>query len=235
MLSQDLSWLADGYRSVIALANISEMESIRPTEVDSFLLLPEDDMKPFPKRRVKSASTVRPGTLKPQNRSYSPGPETELMRPSSAVPPSSRKPPTPTTRRRVKSAGMMREKYMEHLRNGFTLVNKLYQNEKLRSTINLHPASPAPDYRYFDRHSRCFEHDHLHAKLFYDRPKSACETREERLFARSRPWSAASRSTSKSCNKDPMAQPKRYINYHRPKTAPGGMVCIINNLTRCNC
>lgn len=224
MLSQDIPWLADGYRSVITLANISEMQSLRPEEIDSFCLLPEDDMKPFPKRRVKSASMVRPGTAKPQLRSHSPGPKTEMSRPTSAVPPASRKPPTPT-RRRVKSAGMMREKYMEQLRNGFTLVNKLYEDEKLRSTINLHPASLAPDYRYFDRHSRCFEHDHLQAKLFYDRPKSACEMREERSYARSRRWSTVSRSTSKTVNKDPMSQPKRYINYHRPKTAPGGMVC----------
>lgn len=238
VLEHGLEWLADGYRNrLFAAGEYKEPETVRRDDGDSFSLVPEDDTKSFISlrvntptelahtRRVKSASHVRL-----QNRYQTPQCWTEdsneqttdvvNQRPSSAIPPSTL-PPRPKFQRRVKSAGVERQKALTELRKGFTLVNKLYEDKYKRQNINLHPASPAPDYRYFDRHSRCLDYDHMHGDLFRERPSTACGYYDP-CPGRSRPISASSRASQRSgrTTPDTSKQPKRYINYHRPRTAP---------------
>jgi len=189
-------------------------------------------------RRVRSASyvtiqqrTQRPGTA-PVGHSRTTcwtendaengaKPYTLGSRPPSAsgIPP---RPPSSGSRR-VKSAGSVsaRQRALNNMRKGFTLVNRLYENDRYGKNIHLHPASPAPDYRYFDRHSRCHDYNHMHDELLFERPQTACSN--DPCSGYTRPSSAASTSSRRSkfpMDPETMAQPQRYINYHRPKTAP---------------
>ncbi|XP_033748567.1 uncharacterized protein LOC117333393 isoform X8 [Pecten maximus] len=241
-ISKDLIWLADGYKHKL---NISEEErdTVLPCETDNFNLLPAEQTNSYAglrvstpenltqnNRRVQSATSVRlqqklqrPGTAPPSrsgrtcwsgNESYS------SSRPGSGRPPSAAsvgsKPPS--GQRRTRSAGSVatRARALAKMRQGFTLVNKLYENSHHSKNITLHPASPAPDYRYFDRHSRCMDHNHMHESLLWERPQTACEPGRYCHGIR-RPLSAAS---SGYRDPDVMDQPQRYINFHRPKTAP---------------
>ena len=240
-LDQRTPWLADGYtRKLFATEQIKE-DPIKATEKDNFLLHPKDEITTFKefqigsspdsvwrsstptKRRAHSANSVRlqdrpwRQTLPKYPHGYIPH-----SRPASAIPPKARPPSgVAANQRRVKSAGSARSRAyaearaqaaLDNLRKGFTLVNKLYENAYGPVSVNLHPASPAPDYRYLDRHSRCHNHTHSHFGLLNERPQRACEKYLE---------SCSSRAGSPSRLDDPHSQPQRYIDYHRPWTAPG--------------
>ena len=200
-----------------------------------------DVLNKFSGNRIGSANSSgsgpkpqRPGTAPPL-RSYgrpSSGrkscwtgnePNKSVLRPGSAYLGDSPKSDNTGSKRRVKSAGSVaaRTRAIIQMRQGFTLVNKLYENDFQGQNINLHPASPAPDYRYFDRHSRCSDHTHMHGDLLRDRPQTACGG--DPCGGYPRPVSAMSTSSQRSrfTDAETMNQPRRYINYHRPKTAPG--------------
>lgn len=157
-------------------------------------------------------SSARVSSTRPSSANFAPG------RPMSAVPMKDWSRTATPTPRRIKSAGSTRtiaENYernvIDQIRSGFTLVNKLYEDSYRSSNINLHPASPAPDYRYFDRHARCYGHTHAHKQTSRDIPQQACEQYLE---------CCGSRAVSPARRGDPNLQPQRYIDYHRPRTAP---------------
>ena len=247
-IQPQLAWIADGYRSKLFEDETLKQEAIKPSEKDNFVLHPKDAIHSFyddkddvdvvansitntprvpsaSQRRIKSASSVRlqdrPWRKNTQP-SYPAG-FTPKRRPTSAVSPKTRPlsamSSTCLQTRRVKSAGSVRtqsearaHEILDEMRTGFYLVNKLYENEYSCGNIRLHPASPAPDYRYFDRHSRCYNHTHAHYPTNDDRPQRACEKFLE---------SCGSRAVSPARPQDPYSQPQRYIDYHRPRTAPG--------------
>lgn len=242
-----IAWLADGYKTKLFEDEALKDAAIRPTHKDNFILTPEDDPKTFveysiggqsnespqrPKhaqRRIKSASSVRLQDRpwrQPTKPSYPAG--FVPRRPASAIPSKTRSlAPTPTPRR-IKSAGSARTQtdkraweVVDELKKGFTLVNKLYENDYKCSNIRLHPASPAPDYRYFDRHARCYNHTHAHKQPLQYRPQPACEKYLE---------VCGSRAISPARPDDPNVQPQRYIDYHRPRTAPTTVIYIICEL-----
>ncbi|XP_052800171.1 uncharacterized protein LOC128231412 isoform X5 [Mya arenaria] len=243
-----LAWLADGYKPKLFEDASLKQKEVEPTIRDNFLLTPQDDPRTFveyniggqseeeprrPKtaqRRIKSASSVHlkdrpwrnqappryPESFVPRSRPVSAKPTS--TRPASAVPARGWSRSVTPSPRRVKSAGSTRtlaenhsRDVIDNLRKGFTLVNKLYDNAIRSSNIRLHPASPAPDYRYFDRHSRCYDHNHAHLRLSNYRPQPACGGFLE---------SCGSRAISPARKDDPNVQPQRYIDYHRPSTAP---------------
>lgn len=238
-IDTNVKWLADGYKHKLFADYSIKDQAISPSEKDNFNLLPEDDPKSFveydiggqtdrpvqkPKhgqRRIKSASSVRLQDRpwrKPVPPKYPQG-FIPRSRPSSALPPKTRSSSAMPTPRRIKSAGSVRtlaesraQETIDELRKGFTLVNKLYENDYRSGNISLHPASPAPDFRYFDRHARCYNHTHAHRQPYSDRPQRACEKYLE---------SCGSRAVSPARPDDPNVQPQRYIDYHRPRTAPG--------------
>ncbi|XP_069135158.1 uncharacterized protein DDB_G0284459-like isoform X10 [Argopecten irradians] len=241
-ISKDLIWLADGYKHKL---NISEEEkdTVLPCDSDNFNLLPEEKTSSYAglrvstpenlaqnQRRVHSATSVRlqqkfqrPGTAPPSRsaRTCWTGNESNSgSRPGSGRPPSAASVGSRplSGQRRAGSAGSVaaRARALAKMRQGFTLVNKLYENGQYSKNISLHPASPAPDYRYFDRHSRCIDHTHMHDSLLWERPQTACEPGRYCHGIR-RPTSAASAGYR---DPDVMDQPQRYINFHRPKTAP---------------
>lgn len=231
-----VKWLADGYRYKLFEQKELKETKISPSEKDNFILHSKDDTGTFvefdvggqsseiphkikpAQRRIKSASSVR---LQDRPWRQTPKPNypegfVPRSRPVSALTSKSRVSSTP---RRVKSAGSTRtlaetvaRGTVDELRKGFALVNKLYENDYKGFNLRLHPASPAPDFRYFDRHSRCYDHTHAHRQLYSDRPQRACK-----LFLES----CGSRAVSPARPDDPNVQPQRYIDYHRPRTAPG--------------
>lgn len=238
-IDTSVKWLAEGYRRKLFEEDSLKEAAISPTDKDNFILVPEDDPKTFVEydvggqttdvtprhkhgqRRVKSASSVRlqdrPWRQKVPPR-YPAG-FIPRSRPSSAIPPKTRSSSATPTPRRIKSAGSVRtlaearaQETLDELRKGFTLVNKLYENEYRSCNVRLHPASPAPDYRYFDRHARCYNHTHAHRQPYNNRPQRACEKFLE---------ACGSRAVSPARLDDPNVQPQRYIDYHRPRTAPG--------------
>lgn len=171
MLHPRLAWLADGYKPILA-----SKESILPDSEDGFCLLIEEQDRPYsavrattpitlPNRRVKSAGHIRSSALGPASRNEIPTQRRKSARPPSR--PESKMGPRPI--RRIKSANMNRAKYTD---NGFTLVNRMYDDEKVKYRINLHPP---PDYRYMDRHSRCFDHTHVHTHAGSYRSQTACD------------------------------------------------------------
>ncbi|KAL4223888.1 hypothetical protein ACF0H5_017351 [Mactra antiquata] len=234
-----VKWLADGYRYKLFEEKEFKETKIKATDKDNFILHPKDDtgsyvefdvggqsseLPPKPKptqRRIKSASHVR---LQDRPWRQTPKPKypdgfVPRRRPASAVTPKTGASSNVNTPRRIKSAGSSRtlaesvaRETVEELRKGFALVNKLYENDYRGFNVRLHPASPAPDYRYFDRHSRCYNHTHAHRQSYTDRPQRACELYLE---------SCGSRAVSPARPDDPNVQPQRYIDYHRPRTAPG--------------
>lgn len=249
-IPKDLIWLADGYKHKLQISD-EERYSILPCDTDNFNLLPAEQTNTFaelrvetpdhlaqPQRRVQSATYVRlqqrsqrPGTAPPVRSVHTcwGGSDSDAgSRPGSGHPTSvasfGGKPPS--GQRRVHSAGSVatRARALAKMRQGFTLVNKLYENGYQSKNIALHPASPAPDYRYFDRHSRCMDHTHIHESLLWERPQTACEPGN--YCHGRRPLSAAS-SVSRNGDPDIMDQPQRYINYHRPKTAPATVGLIL--------
>ena len=240
-IEQGTPWLADGYSyKLFASEQIKEVP-VKPTEKDNFILHPKDEITTFKefqigsspdsvwrsstptKRRAHSANSVRLQD-RPWRQSLPKYPQGYVprSRPASAIPPRVRPPSGATAnQRRVKSAGSARSRAyaearaqaaLDNLKKGFTLVNKLYENSYSPVSVNLHPASPAPDYRYFDRHSRCYDHSHSHVGWISERPQRACEKYLE---------TCSSRAGSPSRLEDPHGQPQRYIDYHRPRTAPG--------------
>ena len=240
-IEQGTPWLADGYTTKLFATEQVRETPIQPTDKDSFILHPKDEIVTYKefqigsspesvwksstpqKRRVKSASSVRLQD-RPWRQALPNYPQgyTPRSRPASAIPQRARPPSgVPANQRRVKSAGSVRSRAiaeakaqaaLDNLRKGFTLVNKLYENAYSPVSVNLHPASPAPDYRYFDRHSRCHDHTHSHFAWVNERPNRACEKYLE---------ACSSRAASPSRFDDPHGQPQRYIDYHRPRTAPG--------------
>ncbi|KAL3858032.1 hypothetical protein ACJMK2_012648, partial [Sinanodonta woodiana] len=232
-------WLADGYMNKLFELDTLKSQNVRPTDKDSFSLDARETSRPFTEfrvstptihsrtatpdvalqnssrlnqRRIKSASAVR---LQDKQWRHMKTTQTEIhTRPTSAASEGN----LPSRRggfpqRRINSVGPVTASRLMELKKGFTLVNKMYENEHFQDNITLHPASPAPDYRYFDRHSRCLDHNHTHKHLQWDRPSQACE-KPNGDCSPSRPGSSASMH-------DPFNQPARYIDYHRPMTAPG--------------
>ncbi|XP_071179788.1 uncharacterized protein [Mytilus edulis] len=227
---EGLAWIADGYKHKLFASDARKSTEVLPQD-DSFVLRSSEKTDTYAELRIKPPSPLqkhvsrarnqRPGTAPP---SYG-GRRTE--RPWSSKSNKSRlsnESPRPPNQPRIRSAGSVVERHRvaAQMRSGFTLVNKLYEDCQRRQNINLHPASPAPDYRYFDRHSRCHDYTHMHDILLHDRPQTACDL--EPCSLHSRPVSAMSSysrtSTPTEEQIDTMKQPKRYINYHRPKTAP---------------
>lgn len=233
-----ITWLADGYKVKLFEDQSLKQAAIRPSDKDNFILATQDDPRTFveysvgaqtsetpqrPKhaqRRIKSASSVRlqDRPWRQQTKPNYPQGFVPRSRPASALPSKSRSSAPSPTPRRIKSAGSVRThtearawEVIDELRKGFTLVNKLYENDYKCSNIRLHPASPAPDYRYFDRHSRCYNHTHAHKQLLQNRPQPACDKYLE---------VCGSRAISPARPGDPNVQPQRYIDYHRPRTAP---------------
>ncbi|XP_052256525.1 uncharacterized protein LOC127861814 isoform X7 [Dreissena polymorpha] len=245
-----IAWLDNGYKTKLFEDESLKQASIKPSNKDNFLLTPQDDPKTFveflvggqsdeiqqrPKlaqRRIKSASAIRLKDrpwVHPTPPKYPAG-FVQRSRPGSARPasgrPSSAAPSSvwsirANAQRRIKSAGSVRSsgtqaenhsrEVLDEIRKGFTLVNKLYENSYRTSMISLHPAGPAPDYRYFDRHSRCYDHNHAHKQLSRYMPQTACAKFLE---------CCGSRAVSPARLNDPNTQPQRYIDYHRPHTAP---------------
>lgn len=78
-----------------------------------------------------------------------------------------------------------------------------------------------PTLVYFNRHSRCHDHNHLHHPLLLWRPQPACDSSLDtcgKFETGNRPDSAMSmRSFIKRSGQDGV---QRYINSHRPRTAP---------------
>ena len=242
-IEQGTPWLADGYTTKLFATEQVKDSPIQPEEKDSFVLHPMDKLGTYKefqigsspesvwrsttpqKRRVKSASSVRLQD-RPWRQALPNYPQgyTPRSRPASAIPQRPRPPSGVTAnQRRVKSAGSVRSRAiaeakaqaaLDSMRKGFTLVNKLYENA-YNHGVSLHPASPAPDYRYFDRHSRCHDHTHSHFVSVNERPNRACDKYLE---------ACSSRAASPSRFDDPHGQPQRYIDYHRPRTAPGTVI-----------
>ncbi|CAC5411175.1 unnamed protein product [Mytilus coruscus] len=240
---EGLAWIADGYKHKLFASDARKSTEVLPQD-DSFVLRSSEKTDTYAELRIKPPSPLqkhvsrarnqRPGTAPP---SYG-GRRTE--RPWSSKSNKSRlstESPRPPNQPRIRSAGSIVERHRvaAQMRSGFTLVNKLYEDCARRQNINLHPASPAPDYRYFDRHSRCHDYTHMHDILLHDRPQTACDL--EPCSLHSRPVSAMSNysrtSTPTEEQIDTMKQPKRYINYHRPRTAPS-MGPEVNNFQRRN-
>lgn len=247
-IDASIKWLTDGYRSKLFEDETLKQAAIKPTEKDNFILHPDDNPNTFveydiggqmaemPKRathtqrRIKSASAVRlqDRPWHQQNVPKYPAGYIPRSRPSSALPPKTRSASMTLSPRRIKSAGSVRTlaesrayETIGELRKGFTLVNKLYENDYRSCNVRLHPASSAPDYRYFDRHSRCYNHVHAHKQPYQDRPQRACE-----MFLEN----CGSRAVSPARPDDPNVQPQRYIDYHRPRTAPGTVKSFYANL-----
>ena len=243
-------WIADGYKVKLFEDETLKEAAIRPTVKDNFILTNKDDPKTYveydiggqtsvtpqrPKqaqRRIKSASSVRlqDRPWRQQTKPKYPSGFVPRSRPASALPGKTRSLISTPTPRRIKSAGSVRTQTetrawetVNNLRQGFTLVNKLYENDYRSSNIRLHPASPAPDYRYFDRHARCYNHTHAHRQLLQGRPQPACERYLE---------VCGSRAISPARPDDHNVQPQRYIDYHRPRTAPAtvNLVCLTSHL-----
>lgn len=239
-----LNWIAEGYKHKLFANDARKSAEVLPQD-DSFTLLPSEKIDTYAGLRIKPPSPLdkhvararnkRPGTAPPRfggnklERPWSSKSSQSYVSTgsrSSAGTPS----PPPPNQPRIRSAGSAVERHRAaaKMRTTFTLVNKLYEDSNRRQNINLHPASPAPDYRYFDRHSRCFDYTHMHDILLHDRPQTACN--QEPCSLHSRPVSAMSNysrtSTASEEQIDTMKQPKRYINYHRPRTAPPCMVSI---------
>uniref|UniRef100_A0A8W8MS53 EF-hand domain-containing protein n=1 Tax=Magallana gigas TaxID=29159 RepID=A0A8W8MS53_MAGGI len=236
-----MAWVADGYKHKLFADDAKNDDDIRPCDSDSFVLLPEEKtdtyaelriVTPEPlaagQKRIRSATHTRtnvriqrPGTAPPRAEYVSPYSQRAISVSRSSSPLAPRPPSSSSLR--VGSAGSSRlstKKYNE-MRKGFTLVSKLYNKSKESQNINLHPASPDPDFRYFDRHSRCYGYSHMHGHLLYDRPQTACDELPCENF--SRPVSALSNASRLShYHNDPasMNQPQRYINYHRPRSSP---------------
>lgn len=236
-----MAWVADGYKHKLFADDAKNDDDIRPCDSDSFVLLPEEKTDTFAElrivtpeplaagqKRIRSATHTRPnvpikrpGTAPPRAEYVSPYSQRAISASRSSSPLAPRPPSSSSLR--VGSAGSSRlstKKYNE-LRKGFTLVSKLYNRSKESQNINLHPASPDPDFRYFDRHSRCYGYSHMHGHLLYDRPQTACDEHPCEDF--SRPVSALSNASRLShFHNDPAStnQPQRYINYHRPRSSP---------------
>ncbi|XP_061188746.1 uncharacterized protein LOC133196917 [Saccostrea echinata] len=235
-----MAWVAEGYKHKLFADDAKTDDDIRPCESDSFVLLPEEKTDTFAElrivtpepfqgqKRVRSAThsrknvvIQRPGTAPPRAEYVSPYSQKAISASRSSSPMLPR--PSSSSSNRVGSAGSSRlsSKKFNEMRTGFTLVNKLYEHMKESKNINLHPASPDPDFRYFDRHSRCYGYSHMHGHLIYDRPQTACDERPCESY--SRPVSALSNTSRLSFyHNDPKStnQPQRYINYHRPRSSP---------------
>ncbi|KAK3084885.1 hypothetical protein FSP39_020788 [Pinctada imbricata] len=239
--SKLLAWIADGYKHKLFARDPekpSEEAEIRPSASDNFALLPEDQINDFAEvrvitpeplkdhRRVQSAThqrvyhaPSRPGTAPAHYRS----PYAQRGVQSRASTPGGLRPPS--GRSQASSTGTGTAKWniqaANELRKGFTLVNRLYERKYAKNRINLHPAGPDPDFRYFDRHSRCYGYTHMHSELLRDVPSQACD--EHPCTGYSRPVSSLSSASSRSHywnDPETMEQPQRYINYIRPKSSP---------------
>lgn len=230
---EGLAWIADGYKHKLFANESRKCTEVLPQD-DSFALLPSEKTDTYAEvrlkppspleRHVRKARTTRPGTAPPRFNTKSQERPWSSKSSRSYLSTDSQSPRVPT-QPRIRSAGSAAEQHrsVAKMRSSFTLVNKLYEDASRRQNINLHPASPAPDYRYFDRHSRCFDYNHMHDILLHDRPQTACD--QEPCSLHSRPVSSMSNyskvsSTYTEEQIDTMKQPKRYINYHRPRTAP---------------
>ncbi|XP_056021396.1 uncharacterized protein LOC125675297 isoform X38 [Ostrea edulis] len=235
-----MAWVAEGYKHKLFADDAKKDDDIRPCESDSFTLLPEEKTNTFAEFRIvtpeplngqirvrsatqarKNVRIQRPGTAPPRTEYVSPYSRSAISasRPSSPTVP---RPPSSSSNR-VGSATSSRlsSKKFNEMRKGFTLVNKLYEKSRESKHINLHPASPDPDFRYFDRHSRCYGYNHMHGHLLPDRPQTACDDHPCESY--SRPISALSNASRLSYyHNDPKStnQPQRYVNYHRPRSSP---------------
>ena len=233
-----LAWIADGYKHKL-FASDAKKESvgdIRPCETDNFALLPEDQVETYAgirvitpeplndQRRVQSATLFRnydapkrPGTAPAKYRS----PYAQRTPNSRASTPAGNRPTSAKSVISNAGSGKLSPKTVHEMRKGFTLVNKLYERQYNRYRINLHPAGPDPDFRYFDRHARCYGYTHMHSPLLPDEPQEACS--EHPCDDASRPVSAmssVSRHSHRYNDPESMDQPQRYINYVRPKSSP---------------
>lgn len=81
-----------------------------------------------------------------------------------------------------------------------------------------------PTLVYFDRHSRCHNHNHLHHPLLLYRPQPACDSSVDTCgkfkTETTRPDSAMSMRTFSRKHGHNTTLVQRYINTHRPRTAP---------------
>lgn len=226
-----LNWIADGYKHKLFANDAQKSSEVLPQD-DSFALLPSEKTETYAGVRIIPPSPLeshlikarrnRPGTAPPRFAGAKPKADRPWSSKSHLSSGSKSSNDTrPSNQPRIRSAGSVIERHREaaKMRTTFTLVNKLYEDRNRRQNINLHPASPAPDYRYFDRHSRCFDYTHMHTILLHDQPQTACDL--EPCSLHSRPVSSMSNYSRTSEEQiDTMKQPKRYINYHRPRTAP---------------
>ena len=236
-----LAWVADGYKHKLFADDAKNDDDIRPCESDSFVLLPEENTDTFAElrivtpepllagqKRIRSAThrrtnvpIERPGTAPPRAEYVSPYSQRALSGSRASSPLAPRPPSSGSYRAGSAGSSRLSSKKYNEMRKGFTLVNKLYNKAQGNQNINLHPASPDPDFRYFDRHSRCYGYSHMHGHLLYDRPQTACD--ELPCESYSRPVSSLSNTSRLShYHNDPasMNQPQRYINYHRPRSSP---------------
>jgi hypothetical protein len=202
MLQSGVPWLADGYHTKLFASEPIKRDKVLPSDNDNFALLPEEDAPSFvsfrvstptplaAQRRVKSATTIRIQNRYERPRTAHGNPSVSGKENAVPARPSSARIQSTAAalrmrQRRVKSASSVRSSTATKptissssdvvtARKSFTLVNRLYEDEYLRSAIHLHPEGPGPDYRYFDRHSRCLDHTHMHTDLMLERPSTAC-------------------------------------------------------------
>ncbi len=112
------------------------------------------------------------------------------------------------------------QKQTQHLHKSFTLVSRWYQEFKFQSSVQA-----SPDNHFFDRHSRCFNHTHLHRKLLRERPQTACEECHSLYPSARYAVNASSSDVHKPESitaqyNDATEEQIRYTNSMRPRTAP---------------
>ncbi len=193
MIHSSIPWVARGYRENVAKRISSQgsiVESVENIYLENYSDDEGDDSRAstpvgayrssyrHPKRRVQSAKELR--THSYANSTFMLGPEwsgkpmnsaisVQLpRRPQSAQVPSKR-PVSGTPKRRVKSASMAGRQARDYNKS-YTMIVRSYEYGKFQSSINA-----SPDARYFDRHSRCFDQNHLHSKLIWQRPQKSCQ------------------------------------------------------------
>jgi hypothetical protein len=247
-----MAWVAEGYKHKLFADDAKKDDDIQPCATDSFILLPEDDTETFAEFRivtpeplnsqirVRSATQVRknvriqrPGTAPPRTEYVSPYSRSAISASRASTPTAPRPPSASSNRAGSANSSRLNSKKFNEMRKGFTLVNKLYEKTRASKNINLHPASPDPDFRYFDRHSRCYGYTHMHGHLLLNRPQTACDNHP--CESDSRPISALSNASRLShYHNDPksMNQPQRYVNYHRPRSSPMTVGSLVTQWVR---
>ena len=157
-------------------------------------------------RRVQTAQSVPSTYLRTSKRPFSAQPRIGTR---------------PGSSRRVSSA-----------RSARSTVNHSHQTVKLISSdgfllseteyLYQKAYQAGPDHRYFDRHSRCHGHTHVHQQLLMARPRKACQAMPARCPTRHRAG-CHSPSDSEDDIEDMEVYTAREVQYMRsmrPRTAP---------------